>query len=171
MTSRFTAGLRILAIDPITKGLGFAVLEERRGLIHWGVRNAASGAESRRLFRHLLDRYAPDVLVLGDYRAWDARRPARVRRLLESLERLAAMRNIETRRVPRRIQETAFAEVGARTKQAVAVALVRRFPELADALPPARRLWMSEDYKMAIFDAVALGVAFFYAELAEASAA
>src|SRR3972149_4630919 len=88
MTSRFTAGLRILAIDPITKGLGFAVLEERRGLIHWGVRNAASGAESRRLFRHLLDRYAPDVLVLGDYRAWDARRPARVRRLLESLERL-----------------------------------------------------------------------------------
>ena len=119
MTSRFTAGLRILAIDPITKGLGFAVLEERRGLIHWGVRNAASGTESRRLFRHLLDRYAPDVLVLGDYRAWDARRPARVRRLLESLERLAAMRNIVSfrqgcadpaHRVRRQVQRCAEAD-------------------------------------------------------------
>ena len=90
---------------------------------------------------------------------------------MENLERLAAMRNVEVRRIPARLQARAFARVGARTKQAVAMALVRRFPELADALPPARKLWMSEDYKMAFFDAVALGVAFFHAERAEAAAA
>lgn len=171
MTLPFRAGIRVLAIDPITKGLGFAVLEEHRGLIDWGVRNAATVAESRRLFSELLDHYAADVLVLGDHLAWDARRPARVRRLMEALERIAAMQGLGVRRIPRRLQERAFAQVGARTKQAVAIALVRRYPELADALPPERRLWMCEDYKMAFFDAVALGTAFFYAERTEGAAA
>jgi hypothetical protein len=40
--------------------------------------------------------------------------------------------------------------------------LAERFPEeLGDRLPPKRRPWMSEDYRMGIFEVVALGVAFF----------
>ncbi|MGH9459931.1 MAG: hypothetical protein ACRD1X_01845 [Vicinamibacteria bacterium] len=171
MTSPSVAGTRILAIDPTPKGLGFVVFEERRGLIYWGVRNAREHSESLRLFRRLVDRYEPEIVVLGDYRAWDARRPARVRELMKRIARVAATRDIETRMISPAAQEAAFAEVGASTKQQVAMALVRRFPELADALPPVRRLWMSEDYKMAIFDAAALGVAFFHAAQDDAPAA
>ena len=47
------------------------------------------------------------------------------------------------------------------TKHALAVLLAARFPkELQTRLPPKRRPWMSEDYRMGIFDAVALAVAF-----------
>jgi len=34
----------------------------------------------------------------------------------------------------------------------------QRFPELAPRLPRFRKPWMSEDYRMSIFDAVAFGL-------------
>ena len=40
----------------------------------------------------------------------------------------------------------------------------RRFPQLTVWLPPARKTWTSENYKMSIFDAAALGLACFYQE-------
>jgi hypothetical protein len=54
-----------------------------------------------------------------------------------------------------------FSESGASTKYEIAVAIAQRFPELAPRLPRFRKPWMSEDYRMSIFDAVALAIAFF----------
>jgi len=45
------------------------------------------------------------------------------------------------------------------TKYAMASMLVRQFPFLAAMLPPKRRIWESEDYRMHIFAAVALALA------------
>jgi hypothetical protein len=45
------------------------------------------------------------------------------------------------------------------TKHDVAKVLAQKFPEeLGDRLPPKRKPWMSEDYRMDIFGAVALGI-------------
>jgi hypothetical protein len=54
-----------------------------------------------------------------------------------------------------------FSESGAQTKQEIAVAIAKRFPELAPRLPRFRKPWMSEDYRMSIFDAVGFGLTFF----------
>ena len=50
----------------------------------------------------------------------------------------------------------------ATTKQEIAIAIAERFPELAPRLPRSRKPWMSEDYRMSIFDAVALALTFFF---------
>ena len=47
-------------------------------------------------------------------------------------------------------------------KQEIAIAIAERFPELAPRLPRSRKPWMSEDYRMSIFDAVALALTFFF---------
>ncbi len=47
-----------------------------------------------------------------------------------------------------------------RNKYGIAVALSDRFPELADRVPAKRKPWQSEDYRMSIFDAMALGLAY-----------
>jgi hypothetical protein len=39
--------------------------------------------------------------------------------------------------------------------------IVASFPVLATRLPPKRRAWQSEHYQLIIFDAVALGLAYF----------
>jgi hypothetical protein len=60
----------------------------------------------------------------------------------------------------KRIRKAFFAD-GRGTKHALATQLANRFPEeLGNRLPPKRRAWDSEDYRMGIFDAVALAVAF-----------
>jgi len=46
-------------------------------------------------------------------------------------------------------------------KYEVASALAQQFPALASRLPPRRKCWQSEDYRMGIFDAAAVGVAYF----------
>jgi hypothetical protein len=43
----------------------------------------------------------------------------------------------------------------------VASALAKQFPALVSRLPPKRRCWQSEDYRIGIFDAAAIGVAYF----------
>ena len=47
-------------------------------------------------------------------------------------------------------------------KQEIAIAIAEHFPELAPRLPRSRKPWMSEDYRMSIFDAVALALTFFF---------
>jgi len=54
-----------------------------------------------------------------------------------------------------------FAGTGAGTKYGIATALVRAFPELLVRLPPKRKPWQTEDSRMSIFDAVALGLTYF----------
>jgi len=47
------------------------------------------------------------------------------------------------------------------TKDGVAEIIAKQFPdELGSRLPPQRRPWTSEDYRMGIFDAMALALAF-----------
>ena len=56
----------------------------------------------------------------------------------------------------------AFAAEGGRTTHRIGTAIAGRLPELVRRLPPQRKCWMPEDYRMSIFDAVAFGLTFFY---------
>jgi hypothetical protein len=54
-----------------------------------------------------------------------------------------------------------FIADGQGTKHMLAEIMAKRFPEqLGPQLPPKRKLWMSEDSRMSIFDAVALAMVF-----------
>ena len=150
---------RILAIDPTSKGFGFAVLEGPTGLIDWGVRHASEDKNRRSLEKvsELIARYQPDVLVVERTTAKGCRRRLRARRLIESLLILVRDRRLRARRVSRRSVQRCFSQEGSATKRQVAVALALRFPELEPHLPPVRKITMSEDERMSIFDAVAFG--------------
>ena len=51
---------------------------------------------------------------------------------------------------------------GLTAKREIAQSIAQEIPELEPRLPPVRRIWMSEDARMNIFDAVALGMTFFH---------
>jgi hypothetical protein len=58
-----------------------------------------------------------------------------------------------------------------KSKDDIAAALVGLFPELAWKLPRKRQIWSKEDFRMAIFDAIAAAVACHRSEVADPSAA
>jgi hypothetical protein len=151
---------RVLAIDPYSRGVGFAVLEGPGCLIDWGLRSTggADNAKAARAIDKLIDRFRPDVLALED---WDSAGSRRCGRVQELLGRIAAAEG--NRVLVRLITWREIRAVGplpqTGTKHGRACFLAERFPELQAFQPPFRRLWMPEDDRMAIFDAVGFAVA------------
>ncbi len=152
---------RIFALDPMHKGFGYAVLELPLRLVDWGIARVKGEKHAGAVaaFEKLLDRFRPDALVLEDAGAPGSRRHPRVRRLIDALVQIARERGIAVFTVARTAVLKCFSTPEERaTKQSVAKRLTGRFPELLSKLPPARKLWESENERMSIFDALALAV-------------
>lgn len=157
---------RVLALDPITKGFGFAVLDGPHSLIDWGLKGTSRWEEPRerwclRQVAELIDFYQPDRVVIEDCVDPRSRRGQTSRRLIERIGEVARGRDVAVRRISRAALRRAFAPEGGGTKYKIALAIAMQFPELAWRVPPIRKPWMSEDARMAIFDAVALALAVF----------
>lgn len=154
---------RIIAVDPMNRGFGYVVFEGPERLIDWGTTHARRNTHNACLdrLRGLLERYAPGVLVLENWRARSCRRCARVRRLLGDMKKLATSRRVSVRPVAAQSFKKVFTCAGAFTKDAIAAAIASRYPDLEFHLPPPRKPWMTEDTRTAIFDAAALALVFF----------
>ncbi|MBU6142118.1 hypothetical protein KGO95_03315 [Patescibacteria group bacterium] len=157
-----TTYTRILALDPTTEGLAYAILEkEPKRLVDWGVKNfrgtKSLNYDALGLATDLLDRYGPDVLVLEDYKD-DWRRTRTTQNIMEKIATAARKRKIKVLRYSREEVQATFEGAGAITKEEIAHALTTIFPELIPRLPRHREIWMTEDYRMNIFDAAALAV-------------
>lgn len=155
--------IRILAIAPSTRGFGFAVLESQGTLVDWGVKtvkgdkNVQSLAKVEKLITH----YKPDELVLEDATAKNSRRSVRIKILSQKIITMAATRKVKVTLFSHEQLLRIYFNDGRGTKYAIAKILAEKFPQqLGSRLPPKRRPWMSQDYRMDIFDAVALVLAF-----------
>lgn len=161
MIRRLAETVRVLGIDPTSKGFGFALLEGPKSLVDWGVARLrrASNVASLARVENLLGLYVPSLLVVEDCLAPGARRCARVQDLLGDSVRLAEQLEIQTTRVSWSTVKSVLSVNTARvTKYHIASTLTRHFPELEPHLPPPRKPWMSEDERMSIFDAAAFAV-------------
>jgi hypothetical protein len=153
---------RVLALNVHPRSFGFVVFEGADQLLDWGVRSFRRGVNAVRVpapkkLRALLDEFAPQVVV---FRARPGRAAQRGSKLVAAIRREARKHRIAVKFVTLRAVKQVF--IGhTSNKHEIASALAKRFPELAPKLPPKRKLWQSEDYRMSIFDAAALGVAYF----------
>jgi Holliday junction resolvasome RuvABC endonuclease subunit len=163
MSRAYTKDIRVLAIDPSTRGFGFAVLEGPDRLIDWGVKETKNDKKNRslKLIAKLIDQYQPTIIVVENYAARGSRRCGRVQELIDDLSNLAAERNVKVRSFSRLKVKQAFVEAGAKNKYEIALAIARRFPELSPRVPRFRKPWMSEDYRMSIFDGWGSALRFF----------
>ena len=164
MSRAYTKDICVLAIDPSTRGFGFAILEGPNRLIDWGVKETKTDKKRRTLKQidDLIAVYLPSVIVVEDYAGKGSRRCRRIERLINDISKLASKRQIKVRSFSRARVKQTFAECGASNKQEIAIVIANRFPELVPRLPRFRKPWMSEDYRMSIFDAVALALTFFF---------
>lgn len=148
---------RVLAVEPVSRGFGFAVLEGPDSLVDWGFVQTRGDKEQEciRRVKDIIDRYWPDVLALEDV-AYNPRRSSRIRDLLDVLQRAAQTAGIRCRRVSRPLVHRMWINGSTPTRHSVAVVVAQRFPELAQRLPSPRMPWKSEVDSMAVFSAVAM---------------
>ena len=154
---------RIFALDPTTKGFGYAIFETPFHLVDWGLAHVSGEKESGAIarFEELLDQYRPDIVILEDPAAPGSRRRTRVQKLLERLRETARDRGIAVHLIPRLAVIECFSSPDKRaTKYSITQHLAKTFPELAVKVPRRRKPWQSEDERMATFDALALAVTY-----------
>lgn len=164
MTYETLHPIRILALDPTPQGFGFVVLEaDPLLLVDWGVATARRGSDtSLRAVLRLISRYTPTTLVIEDWTAAaPARRPA-LEDFMNGIADLIVNAVVHVTTYSRHEVRRAFAEARAYSKQDIALILAGRFPELAPRVPRQRKIWESEDRRMAIFDALGLAVVHLY---------
>jgi hypothetical protein len=156
---------RVLAIDPTSRGFGFVVLESPTMLVDWGVKSTRPNEATKTLAKVLevIRHYRPEIIVLEDHR--ETRRCARIQSLLDRICRLATSEGLKSRSIKVSRVKKVFRTFRANTKYEIAHAVAQQLPELAPRLPPYRKPWMSEDYRMAIFDAAALALTYFHSRL------
>jgi hypothetical protein len=161
MTTSTDSEIRVMGIDVSSVGFGYAFLEGEDRLLEWGV-SRSRGNKNREALRkidELVTWYQPSVLVVEDIPAGHSQRDRAIA-LVAELERWSRAHKLEFARVRwSKVQKACGGSLDA-TKDVIARAVASRFPELADRLPPPRQLWMPEDCRMGIFDAVALAVTF-----------
>jgi len=165
---------KVLALQPSSQGVGFAVLAGAESILDWGVKRTRSGnknANALKVVQGMIQHYRPAVIVLENHSSVGSRRQPRVQRLMDGISRLAAKYRIATCRFSRAQVRKAFAFAGARTKQQIASVVAERFPELAPQLPPPRKIWKSEDHRQSTFDAVSFALTFYEAKRTQQRAA
>ena len=157
---------RVLALDVRPRSFGYVVFEGPTLLLDWGVQSFRHGRNAVRIplatkIAALLEDFQPAVVVAKEPPSRKKVNRARTRKILELVRHKASLRGIRTRVFRRRAASKLFGREGRLTKHKIATALAERFAELRPILPPKRKPWESEDYRMSIFDAAALGVAYF----------
>jgi hypothetical protein len=150
----------VLALDIHPQRYGYAVLETPSELLDWGVRRRYRKRERlrnksmREALRSLLGIWRPSIVVLKES---VSRKMARARNLYVDLLQEIDCCRVPVYRMTGRDMRNAFSD--SRTKYQIASKLGMRFPFLTHLLPPQRKIWRSEDYRMSIFTALALAVA------------
>jgi Holliday junction resolvasome RuvABC endonuclease subunit len=158
---------RVLAIDPTSRGFGFIILEGPRLVVDWGVKSgrAASIEREQQLLSRvgdLIHQYRPHVLILEKTSTPESRRCGRVRLFIGAIENMALWQEMDVRRIPLSQVRRVFLAFGARSKHEIACVIAMHLPEIAVRLPRRRKPWMGEDYRMAVFDAAAFALTYFY---------
>jgi len=155
--------VRILAIAPLSRGLGYAVMEGPDKLVVCGNKAILRDKNAGSLVwvEKFIKFYQPEVLVMPNVNATDTRRAPRIKNLHRSIITLAKKHQFKVRLISVTQVRSHLLGAAKGTKQAVAKTLAVKFPvELGTRLPPNRRPWMSEDPRMDIFDAVGLAATF-----------
>jgi hypothetical protein len=153
----------VLGLAPTTRGVGFVVFEDIDSPVDWGVKEVRQQKNKGALAwaEELFLRYQPAVLVVEDCQAPGSRREPRICKLLDAIVEKARRRRITVHCYSRATVIQMFKARGAHNKDDIAAAIVELIPELGQELPRRRRIWESEHYTMAVFEAAALAMTYY----------
>jgi hypothetical protein len=137
--------------------------------LDWSIVEAGGGERKQKILTRinlLFAQSTPDVVVLQDMsHKGGTHRPHRIRHLNEAIAEAAEQYGFPIVFISRAEVRQHFAYLGRVTKDTIAAAIAKHIPAFDRFLPPPRKPWKSEDARMGLFDAAALALTFFHANV------
>jgi hypothetical protein len=151
-----------MAIDLRPKRSGFAIFEGPRRLMDCGtvIVPSISRMEPAERLSEILKLSSPSTIVIKKERWQRFLSHPETEPMIAGLLDEAERHQIEIRLLPKAAMDSSYRNLGCETKAEVSAVLARLFPELVWQLPPIRRPWDTEHPRQSVFDAIALGFAF-----------
>lgn len=153
----------VLALEPSARGLCYVAFDQDHRLLDWGGTEARihKNAACRHAARRLTLVFQPRHIVVEDGDAATSTRRARIRELLRALAQDAGDSGCGVAKIPRLRVRQHMCRYPLPSKHEMAQSICKLYPQLVSRLPKKRRIWESEHYSLALFEAAALGVTFF----------
>ena len=150
---------RVIALDLHPLSFGYAMFEGPDELVDWGIKSFRHGVNAVKVPLNvkldlLLDMYGPDTVVIKEPRT------AALKKLVRAITALAERRRIPVQTISAASVRKAFPDER-HNKYQIASVIAKRYTELSPRLGLRRKLWQAEKYSMSIFDAAAIGIAYF----------
>jgi hypothetical protein len=152
---------RIIAFDVRPERLGYVVLEGPARLVDWDVTRFISGVRYVDRVTRLASFFQPSLVVLRTIEKGGCRDRPSLHKIVRSISRRLHSIGVPIAHISDTKVKRTFRQCAEPTKDEIAKFLAACFPELAWQLPPRRRPWQPEDRRMSVFDAAALGLAYF----------
>ena len=153
---------KILAIDPGTRAMGVALLEEDK-LVYHAVKTIKKGktphetlAEGRKTILRLIDDFQPDVLAVEKTFFANNRNAAILNVFADEIKAIGKKKGLEVYGFAPSTVKKFITGNGRASKLEVAKIVIAQYPELKVYLNQDRK-W-KENYHLNMFDAVALGI-------------
>jgi hypothetical protein len=156
----------LVALDLHPGRFGYVVLEDSTELLDWGIRRNYRGTKPWRTvliqkrLSSLLDQWEPTLVLMNEAMNDATRFSSGIRRVVTVIRKEARHRKLPVRVVDKQEVKTAFGVGQQITKYETASLLAEKIPALHWELPPKRKIWESEHYRMSIFTAAALAIAY-----------
>ena len=157
----------VLAIDIRHRRFGYALFEGHGIILDWGQRvyptvGDAERALAQKRLSKLMAVRQPNLIVVRRERWERAVSDSNLTNPVMAVRSEAEARSIPIYLIDQDAIQTTFSRFECETREDIAAALASIFPELLRSLPPKRKPWKAEHPRMSIFDAVALGVAYWH---------
>ena len=161
----------VMAIDLRFRRSGFAIFEGPRRLLDYGTVAFPSGQDEMAGNRlsEILKLSLPNIIVVKKERWATMMAHPRTEPLIETLNLESERRRIQIRLLEQGRISSTFRDLGCETRAENAAVLARIFPELVWQLPPKRKPWQAEHPRQTVFDAIALGLAYWQHETSAAA--
>ena len=117
---------------------------------------------AQKRFTKLLQEYRPHVIVLKQEPRERAQIHVHLNNPVMAVRDEAAFHSIPICLIEHDAVRSALPKFGCETTEDIDATLASIFPELLMSLPPKRKPWKAEHPRMSVFDAIALGVAYWH---------
>jgi len=160
ITMRTESYQRVLAVEIRCHRAGYAILEgDPIRLTDYGIVSLTTPLSILEWLKTIVTIYSPSVIVAKRPRHRNKEYTRGMNTVLFTIQAEAFRQSTPIETIPVDTIKCCFRD-SCKTKEDIAATIAKTFHELQWKLPPMRKPWTSEGHNMAIFDAVATGLAY-----------